>query len=105
MPGFCGAPFRIDSSRRLKHPSNFRLIFGALGRGAGHCVTGIIRYAERIDARGSREARDHSILVYQRSTRQVARAKTGETEMARFEIADIECAALGEAPTSADTFF
>ena len=25
--------------------------------------------------------------------------------MARFEIADIECAVLGEAPTSADTFF
>ena len=25
--------------------------------------------------------------------------------MARFEIADIECAVLGEAPTCADTFF
>jgi len=25
--------------------------------------------------------------------------------MARFEIADIECATLGEAPTGADTFF
>jgi TPR repeat protein len=25
--------------------------------------------------------------------------------MARFEIADIECAVLGEAPTDADTFF
>jgi uncharacterized protein len=25
--------------------------------------------------------------------------------MARFEIADVECAALGEAPTGADTFF
>ena len=25
--------------------------------------------------------------------------------MARFEIADVECAALGEAPSTADTFF
>jgi uncharacterized protein len=93
MPGSGAAAFRIDSSRPLKHPSNFRLIFAALGRGAGHRVTGI-SYAGRVNARGSREARNR-----------LARAKTGETEMARFEIADIECAVLGEAPTSADTFF
>jgi hypothetical protein len=33
------------------------------------------------------------------------RRGTGETDMARFEIANIECAVLGEAPTNADTFF
>jgi TPR repeat protein len=33
------------------------------------------------------------------------RRETGDSEMARFEITGIECAALGEAPATADTFF
>src|SRR5262245_64811106 len=33
------------------------------------------------------------------------RARTGDSGMARYEIADIGCATLGEAPAGADTFF
>ena len=33
------------------------------------------------------------------------RAPTGDCDMARFEISGIECAALGKAPATADTFF
>jgi TPR repeat protein len=43
--------------------------------------------------------------VLARSPLSMGARKTGETEMARFEIADIECAVLGEAPAGADTFF
>ena len=36
---------------------------------------------------------------------QVAHVRTGETDMARFEIADIECASLGDAPAGGNSFF
>jgi uncharacterized protein len=70
---------RFCLAQRLKHHSNFRPIFAALGRG--------------LDER-SREARIRQASV-----------KWGDKDMARFEISDIECASLGNAPAAADTFY
>jgi TPR repeat protein len=70
---------RNDSSRRLKHDSNFSLIVGLLGRGAGFeiCVKSANRWTHA----------------------------EGEAGMARFEMADVACAPLGEAPMGAEAFF
>ena len=40
-----------------------------------------------------------------RKVRVDGHARQRETEMARFEMADIECASFGEAPAGADSFF
>jgi TPR repeat protein len=81
-------PFRFDSSRRLKHHSNFRPIFAVLGRGlAGQSVTLAPSPPNKSAIDGQRER------------------KKGRPTMARFDIAGIECATLGEAPTNADSFF
>jgi hypothetical protein len=64
-------------------------------------------HQKKQSADGGQQSTDNNTTVVQLSVVRPPSlgTKTGETEMARFEIADVECAALGEAPTSADTFF
>jgi hypothetical protein len=69
-----------DSSRTLNHHSNFLRIIG-IDRDAKP-VEVISREVDRNETRATREA-----------------------TMARYEIADVEMASLGEAPTGADGFF
>src|SRR5258707_13003939 len=73
------AAFRFDSSQCLTHHSNFRPIFAVLGRGAGRALA--------------------------RSPQSTGSRARGDRDMARFEIIDIGCASLGNAPAAADTFY
>jgi uncharacterized protein len=69
--------FRFDSSKLLKHLSNSPLIFDMLGGG----------------------------WACNRKCPQLTGGTIGEWTMARFEIADAQCASFASAPTAADTFF